>query len=544
MNAGKSKFFIDLPIGFLIRSRWPVSPAVLRIVVLLVGFPLVQAYSQPLAEGQSKFLGASTSGNIWPNMKSYWNQVTPGNDGKWESVEVTKGQYNFSNLDNIYNYAKSNSMLFKEHCLVWGNQQPSWIVTLDSATQRAAVRQWIDTMGHRYVSMSFVDVVNEPFHAVPSYANALGGNGATGWDWVITAFQWARQSCAPGVKLILNEYNVLHDNSVTTNYINLITLLKDRGLIYGIGIQGHYFEFRSRVGAPTNNYVYNVSIIKANLNRLGALGIPIYIAEFDIDEPNDATQLDQYKTYFPIFWDHPAVKGITFWGYIQNDVWTSFPETYLLHTDGSERPVVSWIRNYLLVGPPPEIPALVSPRSITDARRTPAFVWRSAAYAKKYRLQVSTGNEFSAVVCDTTITDTTFTSSVVLDPITMYFWRVCSINLAGTSQYSTTSFFSTGTVEGIRGLDHEIPDEFGLSQNYPNPFNPTTNINYQLRAARYVRLTVFDMLGKKVATLVEERQEAGSHSVVFNAQWLPGGIYFYRMMAGNVPFVRKLVLLK
>ncbi len=90
----------------------------------------------------------------------------------------------------------------------------------------------------------------------------------------------------------------------------------------------------------------------------------------------------------------------------------------------------------------------------------------------------------------------------------------------------------------------EFPSRFALEQNYPNPFNPTTKINYQVPTASYVHLIVFDLLGKRVATLLEEQQRAGSYGAVFNAQGLSSGIYFYRLNAGNVMLVRKLVLLK
>jgi endo-1,4-beta-xylanase len=510
---------------------------------------VTHSYSRQLALGKDKFLGCATSANIWPGLNVYWNQVTPGNDGKWESVEGVQGQYNFTNLDNIYNYALNNGLLFKEHCLVWGNQQPGWIAGLDSAARRAAVRKWIDTIGHRYPSISFVDVVNEPFHAPPVYAKALGDSGVTGWDWVITAFQWARESCALGVKLILNEYNILSNYDVTTNYINLISLLKVRGLIDGIGIQGHYFEFRSRVGA-SGGYTYDINTIKLNLNRLATLGLPIYITEFDVDEPVDATQLAQYQIYFPIFWDHPAVKGITFWGYIQSDVWTSFPETYLLRSDGSERPVLPWMRTYILVGPPPAIPSLVSPKSTSDENRKTTFVWRSAAYAKKYQLQVATDNVFSAIVLDTTITDTTFTLSDPLDANTMHFWRVCAINLAGVSAFSTMALFTTGTLDDVERIDERIPGDFGLSQNYPNPFNPSTTIHYDVPKSAYVTITIYDVLGGVIATLVDGIQSARSHSVQWTPSGLGSGVYFCRMEARSqdgssiYASVKKLLFLK
>ena len=94
------------------------------------------------------------------------------------------------------------------------------------------------------------------------------------------------------------------------------------------------------------------------------------MSEFDIDEPNDTDQLAQYQIYFPLFWDDPGVKGMTLWGYIQSDVWDAHPNTYLLRTDGSERPALQWLRNYIQKGPVPAVPLLVSPRSINEHCRS------------------------------------------------------------------------------------------------------------------------------------------------------------------------------
>jgi hypothetical protein len=85
---------------------------------------------------------------------------------------------------------------------------------------------------------------------------------------------------------------------------------------------------------------------------------------------------------------------------------------------------------------------------------------------------------------------------------------------------------------------------FKLYQNYPNPFNPSTRISYQLPASAFMIVKVFDVLGKEIKTLVNEHQNAGNHSVVFNASELPSGVYFYRLQAGNYSAIRKILLLK
>jgi Prolyl oligopeptidase family/Secretion system C-terminal sorting domain len=92
------------------------------------------------------------------------------------------------------------------------------------------------------------------------------------------------------------------------------------------------------------------------------------------------------------------------------------------------------------------------------------------------------------------------------------------------------------------------PALFALEQNYPNPFNPSTGIRYQVSGGSDVRLEVFDVLGRKVSTLVSERQSAGRYAVTFNAAGLASGLYFYKLdvrsQAGAFSETRKMMLLK
>jgi hypothetical protein len=88
------------------------------------------------------------------------------------------------------------------------------------------------------------------------------------------------------------------------------------------------------------------------------------------------------------------------------------------------------------------------------------------------------------------------------------------------------------------------PLEFRLVQNYPNPFNPSTTINYELSVANYVELNVYNLLGQKVVTLVNEKQAAGSYQVKWNASHYPSGIYYYKLEAGELSEVKKMILLR
>jgi len=89
-----------------------------------------------------------------------------------------------------------------------------------------------------------------------------------------------------------------------------------------------------------------------------------------------------------------------------------------------------------------------------------------------------------------------------------------------------------------------LPKSFVLEQNYPNPFNPVTMINYQLPITNYVNLSIYNLLGQKVTTLVNKRQQAGYHEVEFNGQNLSSGVYLYRIEAGEWRDVKKMILLR
>jgi endo-1,4-beta-xylanase len=317
----------------------------------------------PIAAGKDKFLGSAWSPNTASlNFANYWNQVTPENGGKWGSVEGTRDVMNWTQADAAYALAKTNGFKFKWHALIWGNQQPAWIEALPAAEQLEEINEWFAAVAARYPDIDQIDVVNEALHDPPrgptngNYIEALGGNGATGWDWVITSFQLARQYF-PHAQLLINDYSITNDGNATTTYLTIIQLLKDRGLIDGIGDQAHAFS--TTEAAPMPNH-------RNNLNRLAATGLPIYVTEFDLDGVsagvlNHEVQLANYQRVFPVFWEHPAVKGVTIWGYVRNNHWRNAQGDWLLYENGGERPALQWLIKY--VG---NTPAVVSPGQSFD----------------------------------------------------------------------------------------------------------------------------------------------------------------------------------
>jgi hypothetical protein len=113
-------------------------------------------------------------------------------------------------------------------------------------------------------------------------------------------------------------------------------------------------------------------------------------------------------------------------------------------------------------------------------------------------------------------------------------------NIPGVTYVPVALHVGSTGVDDLAGL----PVQFDLMQNYPNPFNPTTVIKYALPKASHVKVSVYNMLGQVVVTLVNEVQQAGYHHVELNGVNLASGVYFYRLEAEKFVSTRKLLLLK
>jgi hypothetical protein len=171
------------------------------------------------------------------------------------------------------------------------------------------------------------------------------------------------------------------------------------------------------------------------------------------------------------------------------------------------------------------------------------LIWRSSASANSYRVRVSDDSTLATALVDAPVSDTVLQLSP-LRPNTAHYWQVNATNTYGTSDFSLTGSFVTGsTVVDVEETGH-ISKDFVLHQNYPNPFNPTTAISYQLTAVSFVRLSIHDALGREVATLVSETKSAGIHTVSWDARDFPSGIYVYHIVAGNRIESKKMLLIK
>jgi endo-1,4-beta-xylanase len=277
---------------------------------------------------QGKFIGnITTSGAVRADFNKYWNQITPENEAKWGSVERSRDVYDWSGTDRVYAYARQHKIPVKAHTFVWGSQFPSWINSLSATDQAAEIEEWIRDYCARYPDTAMIDVVNE---AIPSHAPANYAQNAFGNNWIIRSFQLARKYC-PNAILILNDYNVLSWD--TDKFISLAKPVIAAGVVDAVGLQAHGLESRS------------LTDLTGKLNQIAALGVPIYISEYDIAKTNDQDQLRIMQEQFPLFYKHSSVKGITLWGYVAGKTWRD--GTGLIQDNGTPRPAMTWLMNYL-----------------------------------------------------------------------------------------------------------------------------------------------------------------------------------------------------
>lgn len=494
---------------------------------LLAGSALFgQTPVKPIADGNTKFLGSAWSSGQNLNFQNYWNQVTPENGGKWGSVEGTRGVMNWSTMDASYNLAKKYNMLFKAHTLIWGAQQPSWIANLDTASQRQEIEQWFSLQAARYPNIDYIDVVNEPLHNAPNgmfpwgsttknvdYAKALGGAGATGWDWIIKSFRMARKYF-PKSKLIINEYSVINSSTETQKYIKIIKLLQAEGLIDGIGEQAHAFT-TFNVGAST---------LKANLDALATTGLPIYLTEMDIDGATDYIQLKEMQRVFPVFWKHPAVMGITLWGF-RVGLWRNNEKAYLINSNGTERPALKWMKAYVN-------DTLVNTQSITVSASDGSTTISSKGASLNMLAQVLPAN--------TTIPNVNWTVSPTY---------MATIDAAGKltalADGKVTVTATAWDASGVKGTASiTISNQTtGLSEKaladqisvYPNP---AVNGNFTIKGIENIKSIEFvNLLGEKVIGFDNLDQSTLNVQVK-----VPEGVYLLNLSDGKQSVIKKIVI--
>jgi len=203
---------------------------------------------------------------------------------------------------------------------------------------------------------------------------------------------------------------------------------------------------------------------------------------------------------------------------------------------------------------PPDTFSLFSPQDSTTVPLPVTFDWNDAidpnpGHDVFYDLYLSLNSDFS----DSIVLEGLTQSECTLDSLptdskdgTPYYWKVRAYDAWQADTFSNQIWVVniTGVGVGDQNAPDGLPKEFSLSQNYPNPFNPVTQIKYALPRDCWVRLNVYNILGQKIASLVDGEQKAGYKTVRWDAGSFSSGIYFYRISAGDFTSTRKMVLLR
>jgi hypothetical protein len=195
-----------------------------------------------------------------------------------------------------------------------------------------------------------------------------------------------------------------------------------------------------------------------------------------------------------------------------------------------------------IAAPSPGQPITPADMAVISAD-TVVCVWAAGEpQVERYWFELATDSLFATGTIDSSSADTVTVVRNLVGGLT-YWWRVRAFNAAGWGPYGGVRSFSVAPLAAVDG-DSDLPREFSLAQNYPNPFNPLTEIRFQLPADCRVRLCVYDLLGREVATIVDGPMRAGRHSVVWEAAGAASGIYLYRLVAGPFIATRSMVLLR
>jgi pectate lyase len=185
--------------------------------------------------------------------------------------------------------------------------------------------------------------------------------------------------------------------------------------------------------------------------------------------------------------------------------------------------------NGTLVNPEP-VRRPIQPRWGTSQPLQPIFIWERTFLADEYQFILE--NTDGLVLFDTTVTDTTLTYPGELEDGNSYFWSVRAKNRGGASIWMEKYMFAVSTLSSVGDREHgSVPTHFMLEQNYPNPFNPDTTIRYRLPYDSHVDLRIYDVTGREIQVIVNDRLAAGYHSVDFRPQSLSSGLYIYRISA-------------
>jgi endo-1,4-beta-xylanase len=525
----------------------------------LLSYPHIGFSTDPVVPGQSSVV--DTNGGYL--IKYHMNSMGPGNNMKPQytvdiagsalaygaaATQAEKDSVNVhpvvrfnGNLIAQLNWAQRQGFTFRGHTLVWHSQTPgtAFFRTGYSAGGTRLTKEVMTARLDNYLRevirlihegwpglLSAVDVVNEA-------VSDAGGDRTTDSEWYVTfgdnsyimkAFElvrkWTVYYGETQIKLYYNDYNT-HNASKANGIVRVCGPIYRAGYLDGIGMQEH-----DAISSPT------AAQWIATYNKFDTICTEMAVTELDVKTTTYSVaqlvaQANQFGMLLKCFVERSYRSGR---GKIVNVTKDGLNDRYTFNVNSS--------------------------------------IWDSLDQCKpSFYAVANVGINFNALDSLISYADSLHESDYTPASWSDLVAALASARSAMAQNYSATlSAADTlgqvkenlqAAIEGlvevtvaIRLVNDENPTVFALSQNFPNPFNPSTRIGYDVAKNAHVSIVIYDILGRAVATLLNEEQVAGRYSVVWNAFHVNSGVYFCRMDARNTDrprdftAVKKLILLK
>jgi endo-1,4-beta-xylanase len=450
---------LDKPPRWRPRPRsvalWLAAVAAGAVGAVAISTPAQAALRDATAIQQGRFIGfaanaqmlcnnqASCTSGSNPTYRSIamteFNQVTPENVMKWDTIEPNNNQYNFGPADGIVAFAQANGMKVHGHTLVWHSQTPGYVQGLSASAMRAEMQEHIQALVGRYANNPTVvswDVVNEAISDNNGQLRPSFWLNTLGVSYIADAFRFARQA-DPDADLCINDYGIDGINVKSNALYNLVqSLINDNVPITCVGFQGHM---------QLNQIP---STLQQNLQRFADLGLKVRITELDIriPLPSNQSQLQQqaqnYTTVVNACLAVAACEGITLWGIDDGSSWLPNEccgyEGDALLWDANFQPKPAYAAvNAALGGGGPQVPGTPGTPTATNVTSSSVTLsWTaSSGTVTNYQIERATGASSTNFTQVGTSTTTTFTDTG-LSANTTYRYRVRAVNSAGAGPYS------------------------------------------------------------------------------------------------------------
>ncbi len=437
-----------------------------------------------------------------------FNQVTPENVMKWESIEPSDDNYNFAAADGIVAFAQANGQRVHGHTLVWHSQTPGYVQGLSATAMRAEMQEHITALVGRYANNPAVgswDVVNEAISDSGGVLRSSFWLNTLGESYIADAFRFAR-AADPDADLCINDYSIEGMNAKSNRLFTLVqSLLQQNVPITCVGFQAHLVINQ----IPSD--------FQANMARFANLGLKVRITELDIRIPLPAdsqelqVQASNYATVVNACRAVSACGGITTWGIDDGSSW--LPNSCC--GGGNEAAALLWDANYqqkpayaavnaALGGGSPQVPGTPgTPTASNVTASSLSLSWSaSSGTVTNYQIERATGASSTSFSLVGTSTSPSFNDSG-LAANTTYRYRVRATNSAGASGYSAiTNVTTTGSNPQVPGTPGTPAASNVTSSSLSLSWSASsgTVTNYQIERATGASSTSFSQVGTSTTT--------------------------------------------